>query len=273
MLALLERDAEEDTWLELLPLLVQFKVSSRKTRAVLERGARHAEKRVREQALDTLLQLFPESLSIKAALDLLRRDKSMKVRAIAERHLLRTIKALQSADREAPEDVVPELVNVFPQLPPQLRMPAALALCGGVPRDEKVAEIIIPVLLEGLTVCTKADPSTPGKPRADRGRKKPHSQTGSTRKSEKQEQRDQIIQTFGRLGAPAVGPLVDALEKARGVGVDRANHRVALLRSIQAVGTPAYSEDNLLTLQIFARSDLFEDVRGAAAYALSAVKE
>jgi WD40 repeat protein len=304
VLQILRRHSDAATWLGALAVLDKMGDASPETRETLGGpGLAHAEAKVREEALNVLLRLAPDALEIDALVKLLQKERSPKIREIAERGLekrlseltretlapvrgllrlpdasritllaLGVVQRLKGEAAELVPDVVPllrstddavrrgalraleavgrpaaaavpELVKLFPTLRGRdpLRLQTALTMTTLAPEDARVIGLVLPVLLEALKPGGGADEA-------------------------------RIVRSIGAMGEPAVDPVFEAVEKARGSGVDRANQRKALYRALAAIGKPAYSEANYDRLKQLARKELYKDVQEAAYRAAAAIK-
>jgi S1-C subfamily serine protease/HEAT repeat protein len=149
---------------------------------------------------------------------------------------------LGSAARPA----VPSLLAVLPAVPRARRLDVALAAAVGA-NDSKVAEAILPTLLEGLQVATIKE----------RG----------------EGTRSRIHTALVTAGQPAVDAIFKIFETIDYRGADKINYRKHLFMALEALGPTCKSRENYdLVKDLHSKERRYPDVQAAAGKALKAME-
>jgi hypothetical protein len=142
----------------------------------------------------------------------------------------------------AARPAVPALLAVFPDVPRARRLDVALAAAVGA-NDPKVAEAILPTLLEGLQVATI-------KERGEGIRSRIHTALVTT-------------------GQPAVETIFKIFEKNDYRGADKINYRKHLFMALDALGPTCKSQENYdFVKDLLSKERRYPDVQAAAGKAL-----
>jgi HEAT repeat protein len=201
---------------------------------------RHADADVSRLALGAILEKKTAAGVESDVAELVKQgDAELAARA------MEVLKALGDAARPA----VPALVAALPEVPADRRVDAALLLVSIDARQDKVAEAVLPIFLDGLR------PST----REDRG--------AAIR-------RTRITKALQAMGQPAVEAIFKAFDAVSYSGRESSDHRKNLFVVLAQLGPTCKSQENLNRLKPIRDKELkqgYKDVIGAAQKAVAAM--